>query len=126
MSISLSDKIVAIYPDLKGVRFNEGDIIVENNSDGKGEVIAKWDVKGKSKPTEKQLKDVDEAAIEAEYNLTSLRVERNLLLEQSDWTQSRDVTLSNDADWKTYRQALRDITKTYKTLEDVKWPEKPE
>ena len=126
MSISLSDKIVAIYPELKGVRFNEGDIIVENNSDGKGEVIAKWDVKGKSKPTEKQLKDVDEAAIEAEYNLTSLRVERNLLLEQSDWTQSRDVTLSNDADWKTYRQALRDITKTYKTLEDVKWPEKPE
>ena len=126
MSISLSDKIVAIYPELKGVRFNEGDIIVENNSDGKGEVIAKWDVKGKSKPTEKQLKDVDEAAIEAEYNLTSLRVERNLLLEQSDWTQSRDVTLSNDADWKTYRQALRDITKTYKTLVDVKWPEKPE
>ena len=126
MSISLSDKIVAIYPDLKGVRFNEGDIIVENNSDGKGEVIAKWDVKDKSKPTEKQLKDVDEAAIEAEYNLSSLRIERDLLLQQSDWTQSRDVTLSNDADWKTYRQALRDITKIYKTLEDVKWPEKPE
>ena len=126
MSISLSDKIVAIYPDLKGVRFDEGDIIVENNSDGKGEVIAKWDVKGKSKPTEKQLKDVDEAAIEAEYNLTSLRTERDLLLQQTDWTQNRDVTLSNDADWKTYRQALRDITKDYKSLEDVKWPEKPE
>ena len=27
---------------------------------------------------------------------------------------------------KTYRQALRDITKTYKTLDDVKWPTKPE
>jgi len=125
MSISLSDKIVAIYPDLKGVRFNEGDIIVENNSDGKGEVITKWDVKGKSKPTDKQLKDVDESAIEAEYNLTSLRVERDLLLEQSDWTQNRDVTLSDDAKWKTYRQSLRDITKDYKSLEDVKWPEKP-
>ena len=129
MSISLSDKIVAIYPDLKGVRFDEGDIIVENNSDGKGEVIAKWDVKDKSKPTEKQLKDVDEAAIEAEYNLTSLRVERNLLLEQSDWVVIKEReeggSVSNFADWKKYRQELRDITKTYKSLEDVKWPTAP-
>ena len=53
--------------------------------------------------------------------LEDLRVERNNKLTLSDWTQSRDVTLSNDADWKTYRQALRDITKTYKTLDDVKW-----
>ena len=129
MSISLSDKIVAIYPDLKGVRFDEGDIIVENNSDGKGDVIAKWDVKGKSKPTEKQLKDVDEAAIEAEYNLTSLRVERNLLLEQTDWIVVKEReeggSVSNFADWKKYRQELRDITNTYKSLEDVKWPTAP-
>ena len=59
-------------------------------------------------------------------DIEELRFERNMLLQQSDWTQSRDITLSNDADWKTYRQALRDITKTYKTLVDVKWPEKPE
>ena len=129
MSISLSDKIVAIYPDLKGVRFDEGDIIVENNSDGKGEVIAKWDVKGKSKPTEKQLKDVDEAAIEAEKNLNSLRMERDLLLKQSDWIVIKEReeggSVSNFADWKKYRQELRDITKTYKSLEDVKWPTAP-
>ena len=29
------------------------------------------------------------------------------------------------ADWKTYRQALRDVTKTYKTLDIVKWPTAP-
>ena len=62
----------------------------------------------------------------AEEPLNQLRDVRNQILAKSDWTQNRDVTLSNDADWKTYRQALRDITKTYKTLEDVKWPEKPE
>ena len=30
-------------------------------------------------------------------------------------------------EWKTYRQALRDITKTYKTLEDdgFEWPTEP-
>ena len=38
-----------------------------------------------------------------------LRIERNNRLAASDWTQSRDLTLSNDADWKTYRQALRDL-----------------
>ena len=64
--------------------------------------------------------------VKEEYNLLFLRQKRDLLLQQSDWTQNRDVTLSNDADWKTYRQALRDITKDYKSLEDVKWPEKPE
>ena len=61
----------------------------------------------------------------AEQKLNALRTERNKFLKMSDWTQNRDVTLSNDADWKTYRQALRDITKTYKTLDDVKWPEEP-
>lgn len=69
-------------------------------------------------------KKYDEIIAEEPLNL--LRDVRNQILAQSDWTQNRDVTLSNDADWKTYRQALRDITKTYKTLEDVKWPEKPE
>jgi uncharacterized protein len=64
--------------------------------------------------------------VKEEYNLLFLRQKRDLLLQQSDWTQNRDVTLSNDADWKTYRQALRDITKTYKTLDDVTWPTKPE
>ena len=41
-----------------------------------------------------------------------LREVRNKLLAESDWTQNRDVTLSNDADWKTYRQALRDLPST--------------
>ena len=38
-----------------------------------------------------------------------LRLERNARLTACDWTQSRDLTLSNDDAWKTYRQALRDL-----------------
>ena len=68
----------------------------------------------------------NEVTLTAEQKLNEVRIERDKFLKMSDWTQNRDVTLSNDADWKTYRQALRDITKTYKTLDDVKWPEKPE
>ena len=60
--------------------------------------------------------------------LDDLRTTRNKLLVESDWTQSRDVTLSNDDDWKTYRQSLRDITKDLTTVDDVNkvtWPTKP-
>ena len=61
----------------------------------------------------------------AASKLEMLRIERNAKLAETDWTQSRDITLSNDDDWKKYRQELRDITKTYKSLEDVKWPTAP-
>ena len=44
--------------------------------------------------------------------MIQLREIRDKLLAESDWTQSRDVTLSNDADWKKYRQALRDLPST--------------
>ena len=60
--------------------------------------------------------------------MNKLRRLRNKLLAESDWTQSRDVTLSNDDDWKTYRQSLRDITKDLTTVDDidkVTWPTKP-
>ena len=72
-------------------------------------------------------KQVSEKAKEIEdaEPLKQLREVRNSILAETDWTQNRDVTLSNDADWKTYRQALRDITKDYKSLDDVTWPEKP-
>ena len=85
---------------------------------------------------DKVLSQSEKEAIAAEWNryekddkpvldLEQLRIERNSLLSQTDWTQNRDVTLSNDADWKTYRQKLRDVTKTYKSLKDVKWPTAP-
>jgi len=66
------------------------------------------------------------AELVTEQKMIDLRTERNKRLAETDWAQSRDVTLSNDEDWKTYRQALRDMTKDYKSLDDVKWPEKPE
>ena len=58
--------------------------------------------------------------------IVRLRIQRNKKLAETDWTQSRDVTLTNDADWQTYRQALRDITDTYSDLDSVVWPTKPE
>ena len=54
-----------------------------------------------------------------------LRKERNRRLSNSDWTQSRDVTLSNDAEWKTYRQSLRDLPANTSDPENVTWPTEP-
>ena len=53
---------------------------------------------------------------------------RNDKLAESDWMSNSDVTMS-DA-WKTYRQELRDMTKTLSdddvaNLEEIKWPTEP-
>ena len=72
-------------------------------------------------------KKYDEIIAEEPLNL--LREVRNQILAQSDWVVIKEReeggSVSNFADWKTYRQALRDITKTYKTLDTVKWPTAP-
>ena len=64
----------------------------------------------------------------AERALGRLRAVRNKLLLNSDWTQNADapITAEKKTEWETYRQALRDITKTYTSLDDVVWPTKPE
>ena len=60
-----------------------------------------------------------------EEKAASVRIQRDQLLEKSDWTQSNDVSLSNDAEWKTYRQALRNITTQENFPTDVTFPTKP-
>ena len=56
---------------------------------------------------------------------TSVRATRDTKLAESDWTQARDVTLANDADWQTYRQALRDVPTQEGFPWSVTWPEQP-
>ena len=59
--------------------------------------------------------------------MDDLRGMRNQMLTDTDWTQGADspLTDSQKTSWATYRQALRDITNTYTSLDDVVWPEKP-
>ena len=65
----------------------------------------------------------DEAAVTTEANMMALRVERDQRLANTDWWAVKDRTMTQAQ--KDYRQALRDITTTYSSLEDVVWPEKP-
>ena len=71
----------------------------------------------------------NEPSFTAEEELDRLRAKRNAILQASDWVVIKEReeggTVKNFADWKEYRQKLRDITNTYKSLEDVKWPTAP-
>ena len=53
-----------------------------------------------------------------------IRSQRNALLAASDWTQLGDSAANKPA-WATYRQSLRDITKTFATPAAVVWPTLP-
>jgi len=55
--------------------------------------------------------------------LELLRDVRNAKLKATDWWASSDLTMT--AEQTAYRQALRDITNTYTSLDDVVWPEEP-
>jgi len=59
-----------------------------------------------------------------ERELTLFRYERNRRLAASDWTQGRDVNLSNDDEWKSYRTALRDLPATTDPANPT-WPTEP-
>jgi hypothetical protein len=52
-----------------------------------------------------------------------LRAERDQKLAETDWWASSDLTMT--AEQTAYRQALRDITDTYSSLDEVVWPTKP-
>ena len=53
-----------------------------------------------------------------------MRVYRNQLLKECDWTQGVDVPDAIKTPYQTYRQSLRDITMAENTS-DVIWPTKP-
>ena len=60
---------------------------------------------------------------QASRDLGDLRTERNRLLAETDFYGNSDVTMSDAM--TTYRQALRDITSSATSLDDVTWPTKP-
>ena len=51
------------------------------------------------------------------------RFKRDGLLAETDWMANSDVTMSDE--WKTYRQALRDVPSQSGFPETINWPTKP-
>jgi metal-sulfur cluster biosynthetic enzyme len=55
-----------------------------------------------------------------------VRAQRLYLLQESDWTQFRDIPEEVSQLWAPYRQALRDVTAQPGFPFEVQWPQKPE
>ena len=52
-----------------------------------------------------------------------IRNTRNILLQDTDWRASSDLTLSDD--WKNYRNELRQIPQTQTDPYNITWPTEP-
>jgi len=75
-------------------------------------------------PTLEEWDSKFEALKSAEL-IRELREKRSRLLAETDWTQGADIPEATKIEWQPYRQALRDITDRYTSLEEVIWPLKP-
>ena len=66
--------------------------------------------------------DPDEVPVE--WWLERLRLHRDRLLAESDWTQVADAPVDREA-WATYRQALRDFPATWTAGPTADFPDTP-
>lgn len=57
--MTLCEKILSLYSELTIASFHptEGVILLQNDSDGKGDYIAKWDHPTLPRPTQEQLSE---------------------------------------------------------------------
>jgi hypothetical protein len=85
-----------------------------------------WVVDEAAKTVTNDQAQADADALESSWD--RLRRERNALLASSDWTQSPDSPLDDEAktEWSTYRQSLRDLPANTPDPADPIWPEAPQ
>ena len=81
-----------------------------------------WQDTEQTQPSDEEL-SAKVTEVQAAEPLELLREKRNALLAETDWWANSDLTMT--AEQTAYRQALRDITDSYTSLEDVVWPTKP-
>ena len=82
-----------------------------------------FDANGNQVTLDESLVSAKQAELEAAEPMRLLRAERNQRLANTDWWVLPDRTPTQAQ--LDYRQALRDITNTYTSLDDVVWPEVP-
>lgn len=128
---TVADAIAALKPDLSWVLRGEPTDAYEFNTmfsvvineDYNGTAIESQEDDDWQGITWEKVED-KLAELNAAEPLKLLREERNRRIAETDWWASSDLTMSVER--TAYRQALRDITNTYTSLDDVVWPTKPD
>ena len=77
---------------------------------------------GKAYNVKVESTTADEQTTLTNQQWSSIRLQRDNLLKNTDWRASSDLTLSDD--WKNYRQALRDVP-TQSDPFNITWPTAP-
>ena len=119
--ILIDDAIRAIHPDAQFTTVDD--------------VITEWNSPDIIQPTQEEL-DTKLTELKAAEPMRQLRVERNKLIAETDWTQLKDIDLDiiRERNWKNYRQALRDLPAKSNPklnsfgvldMKSVVWPDKP-
>ena len=124
MAVTNLDKKIELYCASKSVSTVDFrvDVMLEDDGDGNGAYIKTWNL-DIDKPTDDVLNKFDAVA---SIRMNILRSQRDKLLAETDWMGNQDYSIT-DA-WKTYRQALRDITDqtpSDNALSNITWPTKP-
>jgi hypothetical protein len=85
-----------------------------------------WMDENQTEPTAEEIA-TELSRLQALEPMKLLRAERNVKLAETDWvvTMHKELGTNIPAAMKTYRAALRDITDSATSLDDVTWPEKP-
>jgi len=95
MKYSISDAMIRLRPNSKFIIINETQVI--------------WNDYERPQPTEEQIQ-AKIAELEAAEPLRLLRIERDRLLQQTDWEIQRNTERNIDStELITYRNALRDL-----------------
>lgn len=78
--------------------------------------------------TEEEADAIRNPPLTVDQLAAAVRAERNAKIAASDWTVLSDapLTTTQKTAWKTYRQALRDITEQATFPQSVAWPELPQ
>ena len=77
---------------------------------------------GKAYNVKVESTTADEQTTLTNQQWSSIRLQRDNLLKNTDWRASSDLTLADD--WKNYRQALRDVP-TQSDPFNITWPTAP-
>jgi hypothetical protein len=99
------------------------DVALELHGDTYEDVV--W-LDERAKPS-KSVWQAEFDTLVATIPLNEVRAVRNRLLAETDWvvTMHKELGTNIPTAMKTYRAALRDITDSATSLDDVVWPEKP-
>ena len=111
----------ALRPGLLWKMHEENNPIPENKLEN-----VHWESSDVVTPTMSEIEEYHNNVFKPNLVLAKLKKKRNIKLGLSDWTQTNDIIMENETEWKEYRQALRDLPYMTEDPENPIWPEPPQ